>query len=113
MAYARSWGLDAIAAQVTGVAAALRARLADIPGVTVRDRGARQCGIVTFTHDDVAAADVADAARAAGVNVSVSSPSWTRLDADARRLPDLVRASVHYLTTDDELDRLTAVVAAM
>ena len=67
---------------------------------------------MSFTHDDVAAADVAAAARAAGVNVSVSTPSSTRLDADERRLPDLVRASVHYVTSDDEPDRLTAVVAA-
>ena len=111
--YARSWGLDAIAARVTAVADDLRGRLAEVPGVTVRDRGERRCAIVSFTHDDVAATDVAAAARAAGVNVSVSAPSWTRLDADARRLPDLVRASVHYVTTDDELDRLTAVVAAV
>ena len=81
--------------------------------MTVRDKGVRRSGIVTFTHDTVAADAVAAAARAAGVNVSVSDPSSTRLDADARTLPPLVRASVHYVTTDDELDRLTAVVAAL
>ncbi len=56
---------------------------------------------------------MARAARAAGVNVSVSEPSSTRLDADNRHLPSLVRASVHYVTTDDELDRLTSVVAGL
>jgi cysteine desulfurase/selenocysteine lyase len=43
----------------------------------------------------------------------VSDRSSTRLDADNRRLPPLVRASVHYVTIDDELDRLTEVVAGL
>ena len=111
--YARSWGLTAIADRVTAVAEDLRDALRSIPGVTVRDRGRRRCGIVSFTCDRAAADEVARAARGAGVNVSVSSPSWTRLDADSHHLPPLVRASVHYVTTDDELDRLTAVVAGL
>ena len=113
VAYARSWGLPAIAARVTTLAAELRDRLAAVPGVTIHDRGERRCGIVTFAHDRVPADSVALAARAAGVNVSVSDPSSTRLDAANRHLPPLVRASVHYVTTDDELDRLTAVVAGL
>jgi cysteine desulfurase/selenocysteine lyase len=113
VAYARSWGLPAIAARVTAVAAELRERLAAVPGVTVHDRGERRCGIVSFAHDRVPADELARAARAAGVNVSVSDPSSTRLDADNRHLPSLVRASVHYVTIDDELDRLTEVVAGL
>jgi cysteine desulfurase/selenocysteine lyase len=113
VAYARSWGLDAIGVRVAALADDLRARLAQVPGVAVHDRGRRRCGIVTFTHDTVPALDIAAAARAAAVNVSVSSPASTRLDADSRRLPPLVRASVHYLTTDDELDELTRVVVGI
>jgi cysteine desulfurase / selenocysteine lyase len=113
VAYARSWGLPAIAARVTTVAAELRDRLAALPGVTVHDRGERRCGIVSFAHDRVPAEAVAHAAAAAGVNVSVSDPSSTRLDAENRRLPSLVRASVHYVTTAEELDRLAAVVAGL
>jgi len=111
--YARSWGLDAIGAQVSAVAERLRARLAEVAGVTVRDRGRRRCGIVTFTHDGVGADDVRRALAAEAVNVSVSSPSSTLLDALARGLPPLVRASVHYTTTDDEIDRLVEVVAGL
>jgi selenocysteine lyase/cysteine desulfurase len=40
------------------------------------------------------------------VNTSVSPASSARLDLPHRGLPDLVRASVHYYNTDDELDRL-------
>jgi cysteine desulfurase / selenocysteine lyase len=113
VAYARSWGLDAIAGRVGHLAEALRARLADVSGVAVHDLGTRRSGIVTFTKDGHPASEVKQALAHQGINVSVSEPSSTRLDADRRHLPPLVRASVHYLTTEAELDRVTAAVAAM
>ena len=39
-----------------------------------------------------------------GINASVSMPESTRIDALRRALPDLLRLSVHYYNTDDELD---------
>jgi cysteine desulfurase/selenocysteine lyase len=113
VAYARSWGLDAIARRVTAVAGELRGRLAEVPGVVVRDRGLRRCGIVTFTKEGVDAEAARRTLAGRKINVSVSSPSSTLLDAELRRLPPLVRASVHYLTTDAELDRLIAAVAGL
>jgi selenocysteine lyase/cysteine desulfurase len=113
VAYARSWGLDAIAERVGYLAEALRARLADVSGVAVHDLGTRRSGIVTFTKDGHPAGEVRQALARQGINVSVSEPSSTRLDADRRHLPPLVRASVHYLTTEAELDRVTAAVAAV
>jgi selenocysteine lyase/cysteine desulfurase len=35
------------------------------------------------------------------------------LDARARRLPDVVRASVHYYNTEEEVTRFVAAVAAL
>jgi cysteine desulfurase/selenocysteine lyase len=113
VAYARSWGLDAIADRVGTMADALRGRLAEVPGVRVHDLGRHRSGIVTFTVDGVAADEVQARLRSQGINVSVSGPSSTRLDAVRRRLPPLVRASVHYVTTDGELDRLAAAVGDM
>jgi cysteine desulfurase/selenocysteine lyase len=113
VAYARSWGLDAIAERVGTLAESLRGRLAEVPGVRVHDLGRQRSGIVTFTVDGVAADDVQARLRRHGINVSVSEPSSTRLDAARRRLPPLVRASVHYVTTDAELDQLAATVGDM
>jgi cysteine desulfurase / selenocysteine lyase len=113
VAYARSWGLDAIADRVGSMAEAMRGRLAEVPGVRVHDLGRHRSGIVTFTVDGVAADEVQARLRSQGINVSVSGPSSTRLDAVRRRLPPLVRASVHYVTTDGELDRLAAAVGDM
>jgi selenocysteine lyase/cysteine desulfurase len=113
VAYARSWGLDAIADRVGTMAEALRGRLTEVPGVRVHDLGRQRSAIVTFTVEGVAADDVQARLRSQGINVSVSGPSSTRLDAERRRLPPLVRASVHYVTTDAELDRLAAAVGDM
>ncbi len=104
--YALSWGLEPIQARVTALAERLRQQLTAVDGVTVHDQGVRRCGIVTFTVDGVAAEDVQRRLAAQGVNVSVSLVEYARLDLQHRGLPDLVRASVHYYNTDDELDRL-------
>ncbi|MGH3342817.1 MAG: aminotransferase class V-fold PLP-dependent enzyme [Carbonactinosporaceae bacterium] len=104
--YALDLGLDAIAQRVIRLAEALRARLRDTPGVSVHDRGTRQCGIVTFTLDGHDPDDVAGGLRASGVNVSVSPGGNARFDPHA--VTPCVRASVHYYNTEAELDLLCA-----
>jgi selenocysteine lyase/cysteine desulfurase len=104
--YALSWGLDAIEARVTALAEDLRGRLQALDGVRVHDRGLRRCGIVTFTVDGVSAGDVQRRLAESSVNTSVSHASSARLDLPRRGLLELVRASVHYYNTDDEMDRL-------
>jgi len=104
--YALFWGLEAIEARVSTLADRLRAQLQSVDGVQVHDQGQRRCGIVTFTVDGVAAHDVQRRLSERGVNTSVSLVEHARLDLPHRGLPDLVRASVHYYNTDDELDRL-------
>jgi cysteine desulfurase/selenocysteine lyase len=111
--YALGWGMDAIEERVTGLAARLRARLGELPGIQLRDRGERLCGIVTFTVDDVPPQQVRDRLAAAGVNTTVASIASARYDFGARGLDTVVRASVHYYNTDDEIDRCCAELAAI
>jgi cysteine desulfurase/selenocysteine lyase len=112
--HALQWGLDDIRERVFALARELRGRLAGTPGVTVHDRGRELCAIVTFSVEGRAAADVAGALRAGGVNVSVSPASWSRADFEDRGLGDaIVRASAHYYNTDEELDRLVAGVRVL
>jgi selenocysteine lyase/cysteine desulfurase len=58
--------------------------------------------------EHIEAANIQAALRNRDINVSVSPQSSTRLDAEARALPDLVRASVHYYNTETEIDRFIA-----
>jgi len=91
----------------------LRRRLADVPGVTVRDIGQEQGGIVTFTKEGVTAAQIKSALAAAKINVSVSGRSSTYLDMTARHLSEVVRSSVHYFNSEEEIEKLGAVVATI
>lgn len=106
--YALEWGLAAIEARVVPLAEGLRERLHALPGVAVHDLGRRRCGIVTFTVDGVPAPEVSERLREQGVNTSVISPTSAQLDLPRRGLEEVVRASVHYYNTEDELDRLVA-----
>ncbi len=111
--YALDLGLDAIWHRVQRQADVLRRRLGEIPGVSVHDLGAVKGGIVTFVVEGIEAPAVQAALREQAINVSWTSPTSTRWDMDARGLLGLVRASVHYLTTDEEIDRLCGAVARL
>lgn len=102
-----------VEAAVRANANALRDGLAGLPGVTVHEDGPDLCGIVSFTVDGVAPAEVQARLDEGGVTVSVSEASSTRLDMTARGLDAVVRASPHYFVSTDDLDRAVAAVAAL
>jgi cysteine desulfurase / selenocysteine lyase len=111
--YAMQWGLEAIWARIARLADDLRRQLSTIPGITVRDQGVERCGIVSFTVAGKAAEEVQQRLAAARINVSVSRISSTRFDMEARGLPDLVRASVHYYNNEEEVERFCTVLASI
>jgi selenocysteine lyase/cysteine desulfurase len=111
--YAMRWGIEAIEARVLALGARLRAGLARFEHVALRDRGARQCGIVTFTVAGRAPVQVQAQLAAAQVNVAVSTAEYARLDPARREVGDVVRASVHYFNTEAEVDRVVDLVASM
>lgn len=111
--YALDVGPARIEARVRALGESLRARLADVPAITVRDKGAQRCGIVTFTHEAVPAERVQAALREHRINTSVTVRSSTRLDLEERGIEAMVRASVHYFNTDAELDLLCAALAGL
>ncbi|MGZ4521946.1 MAG: aminotransferase class V-fold PLP-dependent enzyme [Mycobacteriaceae bacterium] len=102
--YALGVGLEAIERRVTELSELLRTRLSEHDGVTVKDHGETLCGIVTFSVNGISSADVATQLRAAGVNTSVTTAANSRFDPRATQ--DLVRASVHYYNTAEEIDQL-------
>ena len=101
---------EATWARIEALGASLRTGLSGVDGVTVQDKGERRGGIVTFTVEGRTAEAVKEDLTAAGINTSVSPAGWAHYDLPQRGLPALVRASVHYYNTDDEID---AVVGAL
>jgi cysteine desulfurase/selenocysteine lyase len=111
--YALDLGLAEIWERIQKLAGTLRDGLSIIPDVKVRDIGRVQCGIVTFTLEGVDALDIKAALAARRINVSVSNPSSTLLDASRRNLPPVVRASVHYYNDDAEIAQLLEAVTIL
>ncbi|MES2221330.1 MAG: aminotransferase class V-fold PLP-dependent enzyme [Acidobacteriota bacterium] len=115
--YAMALGLDNIAARVNALAEQLREKLADVSGVTVRDLPGSgkqpRCGIVTFTHETYEARTIVARMRKQKINVRVTPVSSTRIDMEQRGLPAMVRASVHYYNTEEEIARFVKTVAAL
>ena len=115
--YALDLGVESIAARLNLLSGLLRQGLAAIPGVTVQDlgwqQGAPQCGIVTFTHERRNADPVAERLAEQRIVVRTSPRSSTLLDMQARQLDAVVRASVHYYNTKEELERFLHAVALL
>ncbi|WBX88554.1 aminotransferase class V-fold PLP-dependent enzyme [Achromobacter mucicolens] len=99
-------GLDTIRATIDATAQALRAELAAIPGVSMLDQGREQSGLVAFNLAGHDAADVQRALAAQGITIGSNGVPYTPLDMQARGLDRIARASVSYLTSGDEIDRL-------
>ena len=106
--YAMSWGIESIWQRSWGLAAILRAKLASVPGVVVRDVGMEKCAIVTFTMEGRDPQRIKNSLAEKGINVTVTDNTATRLDMEARGLTSMVRASVHYYNTEEEIDRFCA-----
>jgi cysteine desulfurase/selenocysteine lyase len=103
--YALAWGLEGIYGRVTALADGLRACLGDLRDVTVHDLGEERCGIVTFSIRRQDAEVVKRRLAEQGINTWVSKPEDTRLDAEERGLGKIVRASVHYYNSEEEIER--------
>jgi selenocysteine lyase/cysteine desulfurase len=108
--YALDLGLDAIRERVQRQADLLRTRLTGIDGVTIHDGGEVRGGIVTFSRAGVEPAAVRGVLAEERINVSVSNRYPMYLDGEHDALGPYIRASVHYLTTDEEIERLSGVI---
>jgi cysteine desulfurase / selenocysteine lyase len=103
--YGMQWGFDRIYQRVQQLAKMLRESLSRIPKVTVRDLGKEKCGIVTFSVDRMDPKQIKSDLAARKINVSVSVKTSTLIDMETRNLDSLVRASVHYYNSEEEVDR--------
>jgi cysteine desulfurase/selenocysteine lyase len=111
--YALDIGIGPIERRCRMLADRLRGGLASIRGIRVRDLGRAPGAIVSFTVEGYEAEAVVSDAAAAGITIGASDPSSTRIDAEIRSLPPVVRASPHYYNTEAEIDRLIVHLAGL
>jgi|SRR5579884_3630350 len=111
--YALHWGLDTTWRRIKALSYQLRTQLSPLPGVIVRDRGATQCGIVTFTIEGIDPEEIKRKLAEQKINVSVTTRSSTLLDMEARKIESMVRASVHYYNSEEEVEKFYGSVASL
>jgi selenocysteine lyase/cysteine desulfurase len=104
--YAMHIGLNEIQDRAWQLAGYLRTALQEIPGASVRDIGSEKCAIVSFTIEAKNPDETVTQLRARNIMIGASNPASTRLDAEARSLPTVMRAAPHYYNTSNEIDQL-------
>lgn len=111
--YALDLGLDNIWERVQQQGGLLRQRLLTIDGVNVHDVGIVQGGIVTFSRQRIPSEEILAELSAQKIHTSLSNVYFTGLDPKQEALGTYIRASVHYITTDEEIEQLVNTVAAL
>lgn len=111
--YALALGIEAIRDRIDVLAADLREQLSAVACVRIHDGGQAKSGIVSFTVDGLSPQDVRRALLAEKINVAVVPAAYTPLDMMARGLSEVLRASVSYFTTHEEIGLLTSAIMAL
>lgn len=104
--YACGVGIDLIEARCLALAGRLRESLAEIGVVKQWDMGNEKSAIISFTVNGGDVGSIMQFLTERQINVSISPPTSTPIDAASRGLPYVLRASPHYYNTDDEIDSL-------
>jgi selenocysteine lyase/cysteine desulfurase len=111
--YALSVGLEQVSSRSPGLAADLRAGLAQIEGARVLDRGAELCAIVTFTLSKLDADALHAVLEARGINSSVSYRDYALYDFQEKAVDACLRLSPHYYNTEEEVAEVLEAVAEL
>jgi cysteine desulfurase/selenocysteine lyase len=109
--YAMNIGLGNIQQRVQSLADRLRSALQSVRGITVCDPGFQKCGIVSFIAEGIEPEEIRALLWNHKINVWRSVVEYTRLDMEERGLKKVVRASVHYYNTEEEIDKMIQVLS--
>ena len=101
--YALNIGVDKIWSRSKQLSELLREKLNELEGVQTRDLGRQPCAIVTFTVEQKAAGEVKALLNEKGINTSFVDAGGALMDMAERKLGNMIRASVHYYNTEEEI----------
>ncbi|MDA1082234.1 MAG: aminotransferase class V-fold PLP-dependent enzyme [Gemmatimonadetes bacterium] len=104
--YALAAGVARTAARAHALAAELRARLANIPGVRALDRGERLSAIAAFECAGPDASVLVRALRERGVNTTAQTADENAVALQRLGASSLLRVSPHYYNDESDLDAI-------
>lgn len=102
--YALNIGIERIWQRIQLLADLFRKRLRELDGIVVHDQGDDLCGIVTFSVSGLPAAAIRTKLAAKNINVHIGFARSTLYYMDRKGLDGIVRASVHYYNTEEEIE---------
>ncbi|TSJ44332.1 aminotransferase class V-fold PLP-dependent enzyme [Mucilaginibacter corticis] len=111
--YALEIGVVRIWQRVQLLATSLRRQLTAIDGITVHDNGDELSGIVTFSVRGIDSQSVKTKLSEENINVSIGVAKATLIYMEKNHLSSIVRASVHYYNTQDEIRTMCTVLAGI
>lgn len=108
--YALQVGLKAIALRTPALAARLRDRLANIPGIRVLDRGPSPAALITIEVQGWQPQPFKQAVDARGINSALSFREFALYDFADKNVDWCLRLSPHYYNTEDEVELVAGAV---
>ncbi|MGH3938917.1 MAG: aminotransferase class V-fold PLP-dependent enzyme [Pseudonocardiaceae bacterium] len=102
--YANQWRVASTWLRVRSLGAHLRMALSELSEVQLYDTAGDACGIVSFAVGSAQPEKMRIALADRGINVSISEPTLTPRYPIAQRFGSVIRASVHYYNTREEID---------
>ncbi|UJW73807.1 aminotransferase class V-fold PLP-dependent enzyme [Rhizobium sp. SL42] len=94
-------------------ASQLRAALNAVPGVRILDLGQEKSACVTFVLGGVPCDAVKESLARRGIAIGMNGRAYTPCDLDLREIPELLRASVHLSTTQQDIGKFIDAIAAI
>lgn len=103
-------GINEIASYNQQIMKRLRKNLSGIKGVHTYDRGSELASILTFRKEGMSQQSIKEALNKQDVYYSVANIHNALLDFRKKNIEWAVRISPHYFNTEEEMDRLAAII---
>lgn len=111
--YAVEVGAETARERAWGLAAYVRGRLSELPGVRVLDRGPMLSAIATAAIDGRDTTEIKLALRSRGINTSSPHREDAVIDMDSKGTASALRISPHYYNTEEEIDTAVEALAEL
>jgi selenocysteine lyase/cysteine desulfurase len=111
--YALNIGIGRIWQRIQFLAGEMRRQLGNIDGVNVHDHGEQKCGIVTFSVNGIGSSHIKAELAEKKINVSVGLAKSTLIYMNRHSLTTVVRASVHYYNSEEEITRICSALVSI